>query len=45
VTHAAQQATRTIPIVMIAVGDPVRAGFVPNPAQPAGTTAEAGNDT
>jgi putative ABC transport system substrate-binding protein len=35
-THAAQQATRTIPIVMIAVGDPVRAGFVRSLARPGG---------
>jgi len=33
-THAAQQATRTIPIVMIAVGDPERAGFVQSLARP-----------
>jgi putative tryptophan/tyrosine transport system substrate-binding protein len=35
-THAAQQATRTIPIVMIAVGDPERAGFVQSLARPGG---------
>jgi ABC-type uncharacterized transport system substrate-binding protein len=35
-THAAQQATRTIPIVMIAIGDPVRAGFVRSLARPGG---------
>src|SRR5262249_43284616 len=29
-TRAARQATSTIPIVMIGVGDPVRAGFVTN---------------
>jgi putative tryptophan/tyrosine transport system substrate-binding protein len=33
-TRAAQQATSTIPIVMIAIGDPVRAGLVPNLARP-----------
>src|SRR6516165_10101450 len=33
-TRAARQATSTIPIVMIAVGDPVRAGFVTNLARP-----------
>ena len=35
-TRAAQQATTTIPIVMIAIGDPVRAGFVPSLARPGG---------
>jgi putative ABC transport system substrate-binding protein len=35
-TRAAQQATSTIPIVTIAVGDPVRAGFVTNLARPGG---------
>src|SRR5262249_57798727 len=35
-THASQQATTTIPIVMIAVGDPVRAGFVRSLARPGG---------
>jgi putative ABC transport system substrate-binding protein len=35
-THAAQQATTTIPIVMIAIGDPVRAGFVRSLARPGG---------
>src|SRR5262245_21476179 len=29
-TFAAKQATTTIPIVMIAIGDPVRAGLVPS---------------
>ncbi len=35
-TRAARQATSTIPIVMIAIGDPVRAGFVTNLARPGG---------
>jgi putative ABC transport system substrate-binding protein len=35
-THAAQLATRIIPIVMIAVGDPERAGFVQSLARPGG---------
>jgi putative ABC transport system substrate-binding protein len=35
-TRAAQEATSTIPIVMIAIGDPVRAGLVPNLARPGG---------
>src|SRR6516225_849053 len=35
-TRAARQATSTIPIVMIGVGDPVRAGFVTNLARPDG---------
>ena len=35
-TRAARQATSTIPIVMINVGDPVRAGFVTNLARPEG---------
>src|SRR6516164_10677653 len=33
-TRAARQATSTIPIVMIGVADPVRAGFVTNLARP-----------
>ena len=33
-TRAAQQATTTIPIVMIAVGDPIKAGFAQNLARP-----------
>src|SRR5215831_14004143 len=35
-TRAARQATSTIPIVMIGIGDPVRAGFVTNLARPGG---------
>jgi len=37
-TRAAQQATTTIPIVMIAIGDPIRAGLVPSLARPGGNT-------
>jgi putative ABC transport system substrate-binding protein len=33
-TRAARQATSAVPIVMIAVGDPVRAGFATNLARP-----------
>jgi len=36
--RAAQQATTTTPIVMIAIGDPVRAGLVPSLARPGGNT-------
>ena len=35
-TRAAEQATTTTPIVMIAVGDPIRAGFAQNLARPGG---------
>jgi putative ABC transport system substrate-binding protein len=37
-TRAAQQATTTVPIVMIAIGDPIRAGLVPSLARPGGNT-------
>jgi len=37
-TQAAQMATRTIAIVMIGIGDPVRAGFVASLARPGGNT-------
>jgi putative ABC transport system substrate-binding protein len=36
-TRAAQQATRTIPIVMTIVGDPIGAGFIASLAKPGGT--------
>jgi len=42
-TQAAKQATTTIPIVMVSVGDPVRAGFVASLAQPGGNIT--GNTT
>ena len=35
-TQAAKQATTTIPIVMVAIGDPIRAGFVASLAHPGG---------
>ncbi len=35
-SRAAVQATKTIPIVMISVGDPIRAGLVPSLARPGG---------
>ncbi len=36
-TRAAQQATRTIPIVMTIVGDPIANGFIASLARPGGT--------
>src|SRR5215469_7357823 len=35
-SFAAKQATTTVPIVMISIGDPVRAGLVPSLARPGG---------
>ena len=35
-THAAREATTTIPILMIAIGDPLGAGFVQSLARPGG---------
>ena len=35
-TRAAQQATRTIPIVMTIVGDPIASGFIASLAKPGG---------
>src|SRR5215831_13084949 len=35
-SFAAKQATTTIPILMISIGDPVRAGLVPSLARPGG---------
>jgi putative tryptophan/tyrosine transport system substrate-binding protein len=40
-TRAAMQATSTIPIVMMGVGDPVRYGFVKSLAQPGGNVTGA----
>jgi putative ABC transport system substrate-binding protein len=37
-TRAAQEATRTVPIVMTGTGDPVGAGFVASLARPGGTS-------
>jgi putative ABC transport system substrate-binding protein len=42
-TQAAIRATRTIPIVMVAVGDPVGAGFVSNLARPGGNVTGTSN--
>lgn len=41
--HAAIQATRRIPIVMVAVGDPVGSGFVANLARPGGNVTGISN--
>jgi putative ABC transport system substrate-binding protein len=40
-TDAARKATKTIPIVMAAVGDPIAAGFITNLARPAGNVTGA----
>jgi putative ABC transport system substrate-binding protein len=40
--HAAIQATTTIPIVMLTVGDPVESGFVKNLARPGGNVTGVG---
>jgi putative ABC transport system substrate-binding protein len=40
--HAAIQATTTIPIVMLTVGDPVESGFVKSLAQPGGNVTGVG---
>ena len=37
---AAQQATKTIPIVMVFTADPVKAGFVASLASPAATSRD-----
>jgi len=44
-TRAARQATSTIPIVMIGVGDPVRARFVTNLAHPGGNITGTTNQS
>jgi putative ABC transport system substrate-binding protein len=40
-TEAARKATKTIPIVMAAVGDPIAAGFIANLARPGGNITGA----
>ncbi len=40
-TDAARKATKTIPVVMAAVGDPIAAGFVASLARPAGNVTGA----
>ena len=42
-THAARQATETIPIVMIAVGDPVGTGLVASLGRPGGNVTGVSN--
>src|SRR5215470_14156173 len=42
-TRAAKQATTTIPIVMVAVGDPVGTGLVPSLAHPGGNITGLSN--
>ena len=42
-TRAAMNATKTIPIVMVAVGDPVATGFVTNLARPGGNVTGVTN--
>jgi len=44
-TRAAIQATRTVPIVMTIVGDPVGSGFVSNLARPGGNVTGVSNMT
>jgi putative ABC transport system substrate-binding protein len=43
-TRAAKQATSTIPIVMVSVGDPVGTGFVPSLARPGGNITGVSNN-
>jgi putative ABC transport system substrate-binding protein len=43
-THAAKQATSTIPIVMVSVGDPVGTGFVASLARPGGNVTGLSNN-
>ena len=40
-TDAARKVTKTIPVVMAAVGDPIAAGFITNLARPAGNVTGA----